>query len=126
MICKTCVKNVRANNIRPKYKNLIEWLSDPNNVYIGRGNIIEIDGKKYPQESSIWANPFKPKEHIGKDVLQLYSEYIINKIEKENLVNELLSLKGKNLGCWCINTDNYDNIVCHGQILLMLIDHYSL
>lgn len=127
MITSLC--NVRVKNIRPKYNNLKEWLEDSNNVYIGRGGIVIIDGERIPKKSSIWANPFKAKDFPNEDILNMYYEYITKKIEDENLIDELLKLKGKNLGCWCTNTDstkhNNTEYICHGQILLSLIDLYS-
>mgnify|MGYP003341696067 FL=1 len=40
-------------------KNLKEWMEDPNNVYIGRKEVVFIDGKRFPEEDSIWINPFR-------------------------------------------------------------------
>ena len=49
-----------------------------------------------------------------------YKKYITEKLENDDLlISELLSLKGKNLGCWCYPE------MCHGNILLELIDKYS-
>ena len=120
---KTCVKNVRVKNIKPTYDNLSCWMKDTNNIYVGRCNIVFINGLRFPPKSSIWANPYK----VGIDgsleeVLEKYKIYIKNKIVNDNLKDELLKLKGKNLGCWCINSDNYDNVVCHAQILLEMIE----
>lgn len=44
-------------------KNLKEWMNDPNNVYIERRGIVFIDGKRFPEQDSPYANPFK----VGKD-----------------------------------------------------------
>ena len=79
-----------------------------------------IDHVRFPQYSSNFANPYK----IGKDgsreeILVKYKDYIVNKLKNDKeLVMELLSLKGKNLGCWCCPER------CHGEILLELIDTY--
>lgn len=124
-ICKTCVKNVSVKSIRPKYKNIIEWINDPNNVYIGRDNIVIINNERHPKQNSIWANPYKSKDYPLENVLELYFDYITVKIKNENLIDELYKLKGKNLGCWCINTNNLDEkIICHGQILMHLIHNF--
>jgi hypothetical protein len=113
---KTNVVNVKVNNIRPKYQNLKEWTDDQNNVYIGRGGIVFIDGKRFPKEDSLWANPCKiDDKNDRKKVIQLYEQYIREKIKKENLNEQLLKLKGKNLGCWC-KPD-----ACHGDVLVKLI-----
>lgn len=120
---ETKVINVRVANIRPQYNNLKEWMKDDNNVYIGRGCILVIDGIRYPKENSIWANPYKINDSTGitrNDVLEKYRTYIIQKIENNyELKQKLLQLKGKILGCWC-KPDG-----CHGDILAELIDKYS-
>ena len=115
------VVNVKVASIRPQYHNLEEWTQDPNNVYIGRRGIVFIRGERYPKKSSIWANPYK----VGKDgkrgeVLKKYREYIRGRLEASpSLQKELLSLKGKNLGCWC------SPLPCHGDTLLKMIEEYS-
>lgn len=124
-ICKTCVKNVRIKSIRPQYKNIVEWIDDPNNIYIGRDNIVVINNERQPKQKSIWSNPYKSKDYPSENILELYFDYITMKIENENLIDELFKLKGKNLGCWCINTDDLEEkIICHGQILMHLIDKF--
>lgn len=110
--------NVRVANIRPKYNNLKEWMNDPNNVYIGRKCIVFIDGERFPKKDSIWCNPFKITPNLTRDeAIQEYEKYIIEKIKKENLYDELEKLKGKNLGCWCSPEK------CHGDVLLKLLKH---
>jgi hypothetical protein len=114
------VVNCKVTNIRPKFKNLKDWMDDPDNIYIGRKGIVFIDKIRFPQKSSIWSNPYK----IGKDgtrdeIIDKYKIYIENKILNEpNMIDELLNLKNKNLGCWC-KPDK-----CHGDILLQLINKY--
>lgn len=132
-LCDVHVKFIK-NNKFCKYNNLKDWCSDSNNVYIGRCNILTIDGKRYPEESSIWANPFIPENNSEiEKVLNQYCDYITKKIIKENLFDELKKLKGKKLGCWCIGSNivtvtNPKNTdipwICHGQILLYLINFY--
>ena len=111
------------NFIRPNYKDLKHWCEDPNNVYIGRKGVVFIDKKRFPPDDSIFANPFK----IGKDnntrddVIAEYRKYIVDKIENGQISeNELLNLKGKRLGCWCKPE------VCHGDILLQILDEKVL
>lgn len=119
---ETTVLNVCVKNIRPKYKNLHKWMLDKeSNVYIGRSRVVFIDGIRYPLYDSIWANPFKITETQSREqVLKLYREYIENKLESDPiLVNNLLKLKGKKLGCWCKPND------CHGDILVELISKYE-
>jgi hypothetical protein len=95
----TVLCNSRVKYIRPKYKDLKECLEDENNVYIGRKGIVFINGRRYPEKDSIWANPFK----VGKDgsvenVLWNYKEHIIKKINEENL--DIMELKDKRLYCF--------------------------
>lgn len=117
----TCVVNCKVKYIRPEHNNLKEWMNNKNNIYIGRKGIVFIDKKRFPQYSSNFANPYI----IGKDgtrekVLIKYKNYILDKLKNDELLMlELLSLKGKKLGCWCCPE------MCHGDILLELIDKYS-
>jgi hypothetical protein len=114
------VVNCKVKYIRPKYDNLKEWMNDDNNIYIARGGIVFIDGKRFPPRSSNFANPYKiGKDGTREEVIIKYKKYIINRLDNEpSLRNELISLKGKNLGCWCVPE------LCHGDVLLELIDKY--
>ena len=119
---QTQVINVGISNIRPEYNNLYEWMKNKDeHVYIGRKGVVFINGVKFPLNDSIWANPYKINEKQSREkVIQLYSEYIQEKLESDNnLVNELLKLKGKKLGCWCKPE------CCHGDILVELIKKYD-
>lgn len=119
------IVNVKVKNIRPQYENLKEWMEAPENVYIGRKGIVFIKNEagkseRFPKEDSIWANPFKiSKELLREDVIQLYEEYILDKIEKENLYEELENLRNKNLGCWCYPEP------CHGDVLIKILEKYE-
>ncbi len=69
-------------------------------VYIGR--------------PSKWGNPFV----IGKDgnreeVVRKYEQWIL---KQPDLIEEISTLKGKTLGCWCKPAG------CHGDILAKLAD----
>ena len=108
------VVNVRVAHIRPKYKNLQDWTNDANNIYIGRGRIVFIDGKKFPKQSSKWANPFKISHCTREASLIAYEDYILKKIQEDPTKYNLNELKGKTLGCWCYPKP------CHGDILLHL------
>ncbi len=116
------VLNVCVKNIRPTYSNLHKWILDKeSNVYIGRGRVVFIDGIRYPLYDSPWANPYKITESQSREqVLKLYREYIEKKLESEPiLINKLLELRGKKLGCWCKPE------CCHGDILVELIKKYE-
>lgn len=118
---KMSVVDCKVKFIRPRFKDLKEWIENPDNIYIGRGGIVFIDKQRFPKQSSEFANPFK----IGKDgtrdeVLAKYEKYITEKLEKDNFFQQrLVRLKGKNLGCWCHPEP------CHGDILLKLIENYA-
>jgi len=118
----TEVVNVGVKNIRPQYLNLHQWILDKkSNVYIGRARVVFIDGIRYPLEDSIWANPYKITETQPREkALELYREYIEKKLNSEpKLINELIKLEGKKLGCWCKPE------CCHGDILIELIEKYK-
>ena len=101
----TTVCNVKVKYIRPQYTNLKDWTSDINNVYIGRGGVVFVDGVRFPAKASEWANPFA----IGKDgnratVLQKFDKYVTDKLESDNSMQERLkTLRNKRLGCWCVD-----------------------
>lgn len=116
------IENVRVRFIRPKgFHDLEKWIEDDNNIYIGRAGIVYIKGEKFPKNDSIFHNPFKIDDNTTREeVIQKYKIYITDKLENEpELVHELIKLKNKNLGCWC-----YPEL-CHGNILLELIDYYD-
>ncbi len=46
------IVNLKVANIRPKYKNLKEWMDDENNVYIGRKGIVFTE--KYDRHHNIY------------------------------------------------------------------------
>ena len=72
----------------------------PFDVYIGR--------------PSIWGNPFQiGKDGTREEVIQKYREYILSKPE---LLEQLESLRGKTLACWCKPQS------CHGDVLVELLN----
>lgn len=114
------VVNVKVAHIRPQYDNLKEWMQNPNHVYIGRKGIVFIDGKRFPEKDSFWHNPYKIEAGVTREqVLYWYEVYIRNNLVHDYVRQELLSLKGKVLGCWCAPEP------CHGHVLLKLIEELS-
>lgn len=78
---------------------VVNLRNDEYDVYIGRG--------------SKWGNPF----HIGKDgnrkeVIEKFEQYIQTRTD---LLNSLVELKGKRLGCYCAP------LACHGDVLVRLV-----
>ena len=123
----TTVCNVKVAHIRPTYGNLKEWTDDPTNIYIGRPGVVFVNGSRFPKHASPWANPFKVgRDGSLSDVLDKYNVYIRSKIADEGLESELNDLEHHNLGCWCVPcTVEYNDtnpIVCHGQILLQILN----
>lgn len=84
---------------------------DPHDVYIGRG--------------SVWGNPFKIGTHGTRaEVLRKYKEYLLRG-EGRHLLHRIGELEGKTLGCFCAEAGGFttdDETVCHGQLLLQLIE----
>lgn len=120
---ETKVVCVKVNDIRPKYQDLQEWMLDPNNVYIGRRGIVFISRVRYPPKDSIWCNPFKIQGSLTREqVIDQYRYYIINKIRNQEItLDQLQTLRGKNLGCWC--KERGQNISCHGDVLVELLNN---
>ena len=83
-----------------------KWLSNASNVYIGRDH----DGIS----KSSWANPFLLKDNnFNRSIVaRKYEDHVTS---SKDLSNNLGSLRGKILGCFC------SPALCHGDILQKLI-----
>jgi hypothetical protein len=94
---------------------------DAYDIYVGRGR------------GSRWGNPFKigdPHPETGEpitrgDAITLYKWWIVRG-EGRRLLARLGELEGATLGCFCapeggVGAD--DPLVCHGQVLLRLLEH---
>jgi hypothetical protein len=113
----TSVCNVRVAHIRPQYRDLAAWCESPDNVYVGRKGVVFINGVRFPEKDSIWANPFKVKDASRADVIAQYREYITARLEDSpELWEELEALRGKRLGCWC------KPLACHADVLIELLE----
>ena len=96
------------------FKDVIQYwdpasqkFSRPEYEYIGRENLT------YKIPASKWHNPYKiGPENSRMGVLEKYEQYILL---NNGLKNELSTLKGKTLVCWCAPKS------CHGDILGKLI-----
>lgn len=115
------LRNTQHKCISPRYNNLKEWMLDENNVYIGRRGIVFVDGVRYPPRDSTWANPYKVnKNNLREDVVAKYRRYILDRLATENgLLDELLKLQTKTLGCWCKPER------CHGDVLVDIVEYYN-
>ena len=83
----------------------VEVTNEENVKYIGRA--------KGELAASKWQNPYSSSVYDLRTCLKLYNEHVINTPE---LMNDLDSLKGCSLACWCT-----DGNLCHGKILLDLL-----
>eukprot|EP01006_Ploeotia_vitrea_P064373 TRINITY_DN87674_c0_g1_i1.p1 TRINITY_DN87674_c0_g1~~TRINITY_DN87674_c0_g1_i1.p1 ORF type:complete len:165 (-),score=8.70 TRINITY_DN87674_c0_g1_i1:18-512(-) len=111
---ETTVINVSVKHLRPMgYSTLVEWLSDPKHVYVGR-RMVYVPGA----EQSKWHNPFSVKKFGREGCIAKYKERLLNgkddKGNKNTLLQELPELEGKVLGCWCHPND------CHAHVLAEL------
>jgi hypothetical protein len=98
------VVNVKVKFLRKRgYSSLMEWLKDPNNVYIGRANRY-VEGA----DESKWKNPFSVKKYGREECIKKYEEYLYS----SGLIKDIDELRGKNLGCWCAPDG------CHGDVLM--------
>ena len=102
------------------YRDLIHWLENTDNVYIGRDMSFYVPGAK----GSKWKNPFKvakpgkiykrnDKRYTLEESINEYRNYVLN---DKDLMEELYELKNKTLGCWCKPNN------CHGDILIDLVN----
>jgi len=74
-------------------------MDDENNIYIGRKHVVFIDGKRYPDEQSIWANPFKIGTENRADMIERYEKYIREKTRTGEITkDQLMGLKIKPWG----------------------------
>lgn len=83
-------------------------------VYIGRA----MPGKA----GSLFANPFKiGADGTREEVIEKYETWLRERLNEEpDLVEELLKLDGKILGCWCAPKK------CHGDVIVKLIRELSI
>lgn len=107
MTTVVCVRKKELN--KRGIADFEEWEKSDNTVYIGRNMSFYVKGAT----QSKWANPYSVKKYGREECLKMYREYILNKPE---LLNDLESLRGKELGCWCTPDP------CHGNILVELIN----
>jgi hypothetical protein len=78
------------------------WRKPANTVYVGR--------------DSLWGNPYRLGEYTREEALRLYRERVEWIIKKEPAF--LDPLKGKDLACWCSETES-----CHADILIEIIEN---
>lgn len=101
------------------YRDLKEWMADPDNVYVGRRGIVFVPceggvGKeRWPKADSRFHNPFKvTPERPAEECKALYAATVIPILP----LDKLRELKGKRLGCWCHPGP------CHAQALADIVN----
>lgn len=106
------VVSIKVENLRKiGYKNLDDWLSNSNNVYIGRKNF------NVGIKQSKWNNPYHVAQYGLEGCLERYKKYMAS---NKDLLDSLDDLNGKTLGCWCKPAQ------CHGDILVELFNERFL
>jgi hypothetical protein len=116
MTTKECIKVAYLRE--QGYADVEEWIKGEGNQYVGRGLrvFIHTDGEKkvYYVKGTKWGNPYKMKKKNDETGLTLeeclvkYRQHIFD----SGLINEIEELKGKRLGCWCV-----DKLKCHAAVL---------
>lgn len=110
-------------NLEAKVVDIHKKFGNSFDVYIGRR-------QPYTEYTeSKWANPYlmdkikngkiiKKRDGTAKEVVEKYRKYLLN---NEKLMNSLPELRGKILGCWCKNQEWYKEGLCHGDVLIELL-----
>ena len=105
----TTIVNIKKKPLNARgIKDFATWAQHPNCLYIGREMSFYVPGTK----ASIWRNIFEAKKYGLDQCLVLYEAHVRNTPE---LWDNLESLKGKELGCWCQPNK------CHGDVLIQLL-----
>ena len=77
---------VAVAELRKKYHDksidLRKWLSDPNNLYVGRRGRIWINGEIFHYKDSEWRNDFTVKDYGRDECLKLFEVDISKKIKE--------------------------------------------
>lgn len=78
----------------------------PYDVYIGRG--------------SYWGNPYTVADYGREQCIELYERELRALIaENPQVLKDVLSLRGKTLGCFC------KPMACHGDVLVKIINEHA-
>lgn len=109
----TTLVNIRTVCVRYGYANLQDWMSDPDNIYIGRAGVTSISKQKFPAENSEWHNPFGALDKSS--ALSRYQKYLCEKLKDDECLERFKQLSGKNLGCWCKPKK------CHGDVIVKIL-----
>jgi hypothetical protein len=88
------------------------------NVYKTKDYDVYIGRPKAGQPDNIWKNPYPIDSKNPRDVvIARHMDYLIDKLfASEITVEQILSLQGKTLGCFC------ENKPCHGHNYVKIIE----
>ena len=97
---------VKVTSLRPRYNDLEQWCRNPRHVLVTRhGRVFIGKGDKkhvFSYPSSDWANPFKVKEHGLEKSLELFDQYLTEKISDPAELEKFLKLRDYDeIGCFC-------------------------
>ena len=85
------VVNVRQPNLLDNgFTDFKHWNSQPQHVYIGRGNRHVLNSK--------WANPYRIEGDNRNECIARYEQMVRN---DQKLMDSIAELNGRVLGCWC-------------------------
>ncbi|QDH46940.1 hypothetical protein LAh9_130 [Aeromonas phage LAh_9] len=89
---------------------VVNLYKEPYDVYIGRS--------KWGEPRNKWCNPFRSeKGEPPFRVINMYKKHLWSQIKKgEITIEDLISLDGKSLGCFCKPKP------CHGDVVLKAIE----
>ncbi len=80
----------------------------------------------YCARPGIWGNPYSHKEgtlakfkvETINEAIEKFREYLLNNKE---LMDKLPELKGKTLGCWCVDENGKGK--CHAKVIAELVNN---
>jgi hypothetical protein len=106
----TTIVNIKKKQLNARgIKDFEQWVQNPQCLYIGRNMSFYVPGTL----ASIWRNIFEVKKYGLDQCLVLYEAHVRQTPE---LWDQLETLKGKELGCWCKPNK------CHGDVLIKLLE----
>lgn len=80
--------------------------NDKRYVYIGRG--------------SAFGNPYVIGEDgTREEVIEKYKKWFNKRIRNRNFLNQVLALRGKVLGCYCVPAP------CHGNVIIDFLNNHK-
>ena len=115
-----------VKNLTPQQRARVVHVShSDSDVYIGDA----VPSRGF--EQSIWSNQFhcsskdKADPEKVKASVRTYTEWLLDQINTGEMTIECIqrSLGGRRLGCWCRKGDGQDTKLCHGLVLVALMDH---